>query len=205
MDTKTAHWEKVYQTKNFDSVSWYAPHLNESLKLIQSLAPSKFESIIDVGGGESTLCDDLLELGYSNLSVLDISSNAIDFTKKRLGDKSSSVSWHVADVTTAQLDEKKYDIWHDRAVFHFLTDADSRQRYVNQVRKFVKKGGYVIMATFGENGPLKCSGLDVVRYDSKKLHNEFGDDFKLLGSDTTTHQTPFDTSQEFLYCWCRVD
>jgi hypothetical protein len=90
-------------------------------------------------------------------------------------------------------------------VFHFLTDADSRQRYVNQVRKFVKKGGYVIMATFGTNGPLKCSGLDVVRYDSEKLHNEFGDDFKLLGSDTTTHQTPFDTSQEFLYCWCRVD
>lgn len=205
MDTKTAHWESVYQTKDFDSVSWYAPHLNESLELIQKLAPSKIASIIDVGGGESTLTDDLIELGYKNLSVLDISSHAIDFTKKRLGEKSSLVSWHVGDVTNIALPLQQYDIWHDRAVFHFLTDEQSRHDYVTQVRKSVKKGGYVIMATFGSEGPLKCSGLDVVRYDTEKLHNEFGDDFKLLGSDTTTHETPFNTTQQFLYCWCRVE
>lgn len=198
------HWEDVYRNKRFDAVSWYAPHLGESLRLIEQLCPDKTAAIVDIGGGESTLVDDLLQRHYLDVSVLDISATAIDFTKQRLGAKAQQVSWHVGDVTQYDFGSKRFDLWHDRAVFHFLTDPAARHRYVELVRRAVKPGGYVLMATFGPNGPLKCSGLDVVRYDELSLHHEFGQGFILQGSELSQHHTPMGTDQQFLYCWCRV-
>jgi SAM-dependent methyltransferase len=200
----TEHWEVVYRNKRFDAVSWYAPHLGESLRLIEQLCPDKTAAIVDIGGGESTLVDDLLLRHYLDVSVLDISATAIDFTKQRLGTKAQQVSWHVGDITQYDFGSKRFDLWHDRAVFHFLTDPAARNRYVELVRRSVKPGGYVLMATFGPNGPLKCSGLDVVRYDERSLHNEFGEGFSLQGSELTQHHTPMGADQQFLYCWCRV-
>lgn len=199
------HWENVYRNKNFDAVSWYAPHLGESLRLIEQLCPDKTAAIVDVGGGESTLVDDLLHRHYLDLSVLDISAAAIDFTKRRLGVKAQQVNWLVGDITRYNFGDKKFDLWHDRAVFHFLTDPAARQAYVDLVRGSVKPGGYVLMATFGPNGPLQCSGLDVVRYDDAKLHHEFGEGFQLMGSELSDHHTPMGKDQQFLYCWCRVN
>lgn len=198
------HWEDVYRNKRFDAVSWYAPHLGESLRLIEQLCPDKTAAIVDIGGGESTLVDDLLQRHYLDVSVLDISATAIDFTKQRLGAKAQQVSWHVGDITQFDFGIKQFDLWHDRAVFHFLTDPAARHRYVELVRRAVKPGGYVLMATFGPNGPLKCSGLDVVRYDDQTLHREFGEGFALQGSELEQHHTPMGTDQQFLYCWCRV-
>lgn len=198
------HWESVYRKKSFDSVSWYAPHLAESLLRIDQLCPDKTAAIVDIGGGESTLVDDLLHRHYLDVSVLDISSTAIDFTKARLGRSAAQVQWHVGDITTYDFAAKQFDLWHDRAVFHFLTDPSARHNYIERVRRAVKPGGYVLMATFGPEGPIKCSGLDVVRYDDQTLHNEFGDDFDLVGSELTDHSTPAGNNQQFLYCWCRV-
>jgi SAM-dependent methyltransferase len=198
------YWDKVYRSKKFDAVSWYAPHLSESLRLVEQLCPDKTAAIVDIGGGESTLVDDLLQRGYSDLSALDISAAAIEFTRQRLGPQARQVSWHVGDVTRYDFGSKQFDLWHDRAVFHFLTDDVARQAYVDLVRRSVKPGGYVVMATFGPNGPLRCSGLEVVRYDDQGLHGEFGEGFRLLGSELADHQTPMGTSQQFLYCWCRV-
>jgi SAM-dependent methyltransferase len=197
------HWENVYRIKNFDAVSWYSPHLGESLRLIEQLCPDKTAAIVDVGGGESTLVDDLLARHYLDLSVLDLSAAAIEFTKRRVGAKAQQVNWHVGDITRYSFGEKKFALWHDRAVFHFLTDPAARQKYVDLVRSSVKLGGYVLMATFGPNGPLQCSGLDVVRYSDEQLHHEFGADFELVGSELNNHNTPMGTSQQFLYCWCR--
>lgn len=198
------HWENVYRTKDFDAVSWYAPHLAESLRLIRQLAPDKTAAIVDIGAGESTLVDDLLHHHYLDLSVLDISVTAIDFSKQRLGAQAEQVGWHVGDITQYHFGSKKFDLWHDRAVFHFLTDPAARHAYIELVRRSVKPGGYVLMATFGPNGPLKCSGLEVVRYDAQSLHNEFGEGFSLQGDELTMHHTPMGTDQQFLYCWCRV-
>ena len=198
------HWESVYRSKSFDSVSWYAPHLDESLRLIEQLSPNKTAAIVDIGGGESTLVDDLLRREYTDVSVLDISATAIEFTKQRLGSSAVDVGWHVGDITQYDFGDKRFDLWHDRAVFHFLTEPAARQAYVDLVRRSVKSGGYVLMATFGPNGPLKCSGLDVVRYDDQSLHQEFGDGFHLIGSELNSHDTPMGTNQQFLYCWCKA-
>lgn len=198
------HWEKIYGTKAPDAVSWYRPHLETSLELIQRAAPARSASIIDVGGGESTLVDDLLAQGYQNITVLDISQTAIDATMKRIGTASAQVRWLVADITATQLEPATYDLWHDRAVFHFLTAPEARVAYVRQVAKAVKSGGHVIVSTFGPDGPTKCSGLDVVRYDADSLHQEFGVHFRLLDHSTELHRTPFGTIQQFLYCFCRV-
>jgi hypothetical protein len=137
--------------------------------------------------------------------VLDISRTAIDANRKRVGDASGRVHWLVADVTQNDLLASRYDVWHDRAVFHFLTSPDDRVAYVRQVAHAVKNGGHVIVSTFGPEGPTKCSGLEVVRYDAKSLHREFGVHFRLLGSSKELHQTPFGTTQQFLYCYCRVE
>ena len=198
------HWENVYRNKEFDAVSWYAPHLSESLRLIQELCPDSTASVIDIGGGESTLVDDLLRSNYLDVSVLDISATAIDFTRQRLGPKAQDVSWRVGDITQYDFGSKQFDLWHDRAVFHFLTEPSARRAYVELVRRSVKPGGHVLMATFGPDGPLKCSGLDVVRYDDQSLHYEFGEGFQMLGSEIAEHNTPMGTRQQFLYCWCRA-
>jgi len=204
MDAK-AHWEKVYTTKAPDAVSWYRRHLETSLALIERAAVARSASIIDVGGGESTLVDDLLLRGYKNITVLDISQSAIDLTKRRLGSAAERVHWLVADITETELDPRSYDLWHDRAVFHFLTAREQRIAYVRQVARSVKPGGHIIVSTFGPEGPTKCSGLEVMRYDADSLHEEFGARFRLVESSKELHQTPFETTQQFLYCYCRID
>jgi 2-polyprenyl-3-methyl-5-hydroxy-6-metoxy-1,4-benzoquinol methylase len=203
-DAKT-HWETIYTTKAPDQVSWYRPHLETSLGLIERAAGGHSASIIDVGGGESTLVDDLLALGYQNITVLDVSQTAIDVTKKRLKEAADSVHWIRADVTTVNLASDAYDVWHDRAVFHFLTSLEKRVAYVNAVARAVKQGGHVIVSTFGLEGPTKCSGLEVMRYDAESLHHQFGVRFRLVESSKEMHYTPFGTTQQFLYCYCRID
>lgn len=204
MDAKT-HWEKVYKTKAPESVSWYRPHLETSLGLIGRAAKARSAAIIDVGGGESTLIDDLLLGGYSNLTVLDISQTAIDVNRKRLGLAAAQVRWLVADITEIELPIGSYDLWHDRAVFHFLTAPEPRIAYVRQVARSVKPGGHVIVSTFGSQGPMRCSGLEVMRYDAESLHGEFGARFRLVESSKELHRTPVGTTQQFLYCYCRVE
>jgi SAM-dependent methyltransferase len=199
------HWEKIYNEKAADAVSWYRPHLEMSLALIEKAAPSCSASIIDVGGGESTLVDDLLARGYETITVLDIAQTAIDTNRKRLGKASERVHWLAADITKTELPPFAYDVWHDRAVFHFLTTASDRVAYVRQVARAVRREGHVIVATFGPEGPMKCSGLDVVRYDAESLHREFGIHFRLLDSSKELHHTPFGTIQQFLYCYCKVE
>ena len=204
MDAQT-HWERIYTEKAPNAVSWFRPHLETSLDLIARLAPDRQASLIDVGGGESTLVDDLLARGYENITVLDISQTAIDANKKRLGEVSEHVHWLAGDITKIELEPTAYDVWHDRAVFHFLTAATGRVAYVRQVARAVRHGGHAIVSTFGPEGPTKCSGLEVVRYDAESLHREFGVNFRLLGSSKELHQTPFGTEQQFLYCYCRLE
>lgn len=199
------HWEKIYREKTPDTVSWYRPHLETSLALIKKVAPPPYASIIDVGGGESTLVDDLLVWHYRKITVLDVSQTAIDVTKTRLGSSAQHVEWLTADITRAELSWNAYDLWHDRAVFHFLTNPDERSGYIRQVARTVKTGGYVLVSTFGPQGPTKCSGLEVIRYDAQSLHAEFGVRFRLLDSLTELHKTPFGTTQQFLYCLCRAE
>ena len=199
------HWDSVYRSKAPDAVSWYRPHLETSLDLIERVAPDRSASIIDIGGGESTLVDDLLGKGYRNISVLDISPTAIEVARNRVGGLAQQVTWLIADVTKAELPLKYFDVWHDRAVFHFLTTQEERIAYVRRVAGSMKLGGHVIVATFGPEGPTQCSGLDVVRYDAESLHAEFGGHFRLLESSTQIHQTPFGSTQQFLYCMCKVE
>jgi len=199
------HWEQIYAEKAPDAVSWFRPHLEKSLALIEQVAPNRSTSIIDVGGGESTLVDDLLAREYQNITILDISQAAIDANRKRLGAASKQVKWLVSDITQVELESLAYDVWHDRAVFHFLTSTSDRAAYVRQVARSVRPGGHVIVSTFGPEGPVKCSGLDVVRYDAESLHKEFGVQFRLLESSKELHNTPFGTVQQFLCCHCKVE
>ncbi len=203
MDTRS-HWETVYRAKAPDAVSWYRPHLDRSLALIESASPDRTASIIDVGGGESTLVDDLLARGYDNLTILDVSQTALDVTRARLGEAGARVRWLCADVTQADLPAHSFDVWHDRAVFHFLIAPEQRAAYVQAAARAVRHGGHVIVSTFGPEGPTKCSGLDVVRYEAGSLHGEFGERFKLIESSKELHETPFGTTQQFLYCYCRL-
>lgn len=199
------HWEKVYRSKAPDEVSWYRPHLDLSLKIIEDAAPDRASAVIDVGGGEATLVDDLLARGYRDVTVLDISQVALDVARERLGAAGASVRWIAGDITKVPLETARYDVWHDRAVFHFLTRPEDRVAYVRQVARAVKPRGLVIVATFGPEGPEKCSGLDVVRYDAAGLHGEFGPKFRLLDSVTERHETPWGAPQQFVYCFCRVE
>lgn len=199
------HWEKIYTTKTPDRVSWYRRHLETSLALIERAAAGYSASIIDVGGGESTLVDDLLGRSYENITILDISQTAIEVTKNRLGLAAEQIHWLVADITEAHLEPGAYDVWHDRAVFHFLTASEHRVAYVSNVATAVRPGGHVIVSTFGPEGPTKCSGLDVVRYDAESLHDQFGVRFRLVESSKELHRTPFGTTQQFLFCHCKVE
>jgi 2-polyprenyl-3-methyl-5-hydroxy-6-metoxy-1,4-benzoquinol methylase len=201
MDTQE-HWERIYGTKAPTEMSWFRPHLETSLALVERVAGDRSSSVLDVGGGESTLVDDLVGKGYRNITVMDISRTAIEHTKKRLGSAMQQVTWLVGDITQARLATHSYDVWHDRAVFHFLKDPDQRIAYVGQVASAVKHGGHVIIGTFGPEGPDKCSGLDVMRYDAGSLHHEFGSRFRLVESSKELHRTPFGTTQQFLYCYC---
>jgi SAM-dependent methyltransferase len=197
------HWEKVYAAKAPEMVSWFSPHLETSLTLIDRAASSHAAPIIDVGGGASTLVDDLLHRGYENVTVLDISKLAVDFARRRLGKNADRVRWIVADILKAKLEQHAYEIWHDRAVFHFFTEREQRVAYVRRVIHALRPGGHVIISTFGLAGPPTCSGLEVVRYNEKSLHAEFGDQFHLIEGSSELHQTPSETTQEFLYCRLR--
>ena len=184
-------------------MSWFQPHAEMSMRLIRETGLARDTAIIDVGSGASTLVDDLLDDGYLHITVLDLSDAALTETKKRLGQRSSSIQWMVADVTLASFEPQSFDIWHDRAVFHFLTTDEDRKNYVMQVLHALKPGGHVIMATFGAEGPTQCSGLPVMRYAPEALHAEFGEAFDLIKYEEQAHHTPFGTDQQFVYCVCR--
>ena len=204
MNTKT-HWEHIYETKAPTQVSWYQEHAQYSLQFIQNTGVQKSDHIIDIGGGASTLVDDLLANGFQHLSVLDVSGTALQIARQRLGAHAAKVNWIEADITQADLPHQAYDLWHDRAVFHFLTKEEDRQRYVNTVRHAVRTGGHVIVVTFAPDGPEQCSGLKVVRYSPDSLYGEFGAGFEIVDSTHETHHTPFGKEQEFIYCYCRKD
>ena len=202
MDAR-AHWEQVYATKDPQRVSWFRPHLERSVELIERAAPDRGASILDVGAGESTLVDDLLRLGYANITALEISQIALNALKERVGEAGAAVQWICGDVTETALPEAGFDLWHDRAVFHFLTEAGQRRAYVEQVRRALKPGGSLIVSTFGPSGPERCSGLTTMRYDAAGLGREFGDQFRLVESSLQMHTTPSGAEQQFLSCWWR--
>ena len=204
MDVRS-HWEQVYRTQGPDQVSWFQPEAKLSLELIQLVAPARDTSIIDVGAGASTLVDGLVAAGYSRITMLDLSPAALIQAQQRLPNDADAVEWQEADVLTADLDAGAFDVWHDRAVFHFLTGVADRARYVAQVRTAVRPGGFVLVATFAADGPLRCSGLDVARYSPEALHREFGSDFRLMESRHEVHRTPGGSRQEFTYCVCRYE
>lgn len=199
------HWNRIYRTTAPTEVSWYQPEARLSLELIRRVAPDLNAPVVDVGGGASTLVDGLLGAGYRDLTVLDLAPAALARAQERLGERKDQVRWIVADALDAPLPRASCAVWHDRAVFHFLTDARDRARYVAQAQRVVRPGGHVIVASFGPEGPTRCSGLEVVRYGPKGLHAEFGSAFRLLDSAKEDHRTPAGTVQPFVYCLCRVE
>lgn len=201
MTDRRTHWENVYRNKAVNEVSWFQPQAASSLRLIEGCAGHD-AAIIDVGGGASTLVDDLLADGYRDLTVLDLSAAALAVARRRLGRTAGAVRWLDGDVTAAALPERRFDVWHDRAVFHFLTEAAQRRAYVEQVMRAVKPGGHVIVATFAPDGPLQCSGLPVMRYSADSLHDEFGAAFELVEHRDESHLTPAGKVQHFIYCHC---
>lgn len=195
-----SHWEHIYQSKSPLETSWYEPHLETSLDWVMKAAPDRGASIVDVGGGESTLVDDLMAQGYQALTVLDVSQAALGKSQQRLGDAARRIRWIAGEVTEAALPERAYDLWHDRAAFHFFTQPEQRAAYVRRLTASLRNGGQVIMATFGPEGPQKCSGLATMRYDADSLLRELGPDFRIARHELVDHKTPFGTTQQFLYC-----
>lgn len=202
MDVK-AHWEHIYQTKGPDQTSWFEPEATLSLALVQRVAPRRNEAIIDVGAGASTFVDGLLNAGYRRITVLDISAAALEQAKRRLGEHANTVEWREANVLTADLSADSVDVWHDRAVFHFLIDAASRRTYVAQMTRALRPGAFALIATFAENGPTRCSGLEVARYSPQAIEAELGGDFQRLESHQQTHITPWGAPQAFTHCLFR--
>lgn len=202
MDRKQ-HWDQVYNSRTSDSVSWFQEHAAQSLRLIRNTGLGKDAAIIDVGGGDSRLVDDLAAEGYTDLTVLDLSSTALALARQRLGKYADAVNWMEGDITRAEFPECRFDIWHDRAVFHFLTEPADRHAYVKRVMQAVRPGGHVIIATFAEDGPEKCSGLPVMKYQPETLHAQFGEAFLLVEHEKEAHRTPFGVVQQFVYCYCR--
>ena len=198
------HWDRIYRTKSASDVSWYQPEATVSLDLIRRIAPETDAPIIDVGGGASTMVDGLLDAGYTNVTVLDLAGAALSISQQRLGDRAAQVTWIEADVLAATLPRAAYAVWHDRAVFHFLTDARDRARYVTRAHDAVREGGHAIVASFAPEGPTRCSGLEVMRYSPDAMHAEFGEGFQLLDSVREEHHTPSGATQAFVYCLCRV-
>jgi 2-polyprenyl-3-methyl-5-hydroxy-6-metoxy-1,4-benzoquinol methylase len=195
---RKAHWESVYSTKGDTEVSWYQSEPRLSLELIRSVAPPAHGRIIDVGGGASVLVDWLLDLPFEKITVLDVSETALRQAKLRLGERAKRVDWIVADITEAKA-LGSFDVWHDRAVFHFLTDAADRRSYVNLARETVPEGGHLIIASFADDGPKRCSELDVCRYNAETMGAELGEGFSLVREDRETHITPWGSSQAFFY------
>ena len=199
----TEHWNRIYTEKSSTDVSWFAQHLEPSLRLIDEACLPADAGIVDVGGGASTLARDLLDRGFTNVSVLDLAAQALEVAKAQLGPRGSRVKWLVGDVTSVELPEAAFDLWHDRAVFHFLTDPADRAAYVRQATRALKPGGRIIVATVGTNGPERCSGLPVRRYDERELPAQFGQAFERVHCIEDVHLTPWGSQQEFVYCLCR--
>ena len=195
---KKRHWEAVYEQKSPLDVSWYQSDPQLSLALIQSTGITPEAALIDVGGGASLLVDRLLDSGYRNVSVLDLSAKALAYAQKRLNEMSQRATWIEADIT-AFAPSVSYDLWHDRAVFHFLTDAEDRSKYVEVLKQSVKPGGHLIIAAFAIGGPTQCSGLDIVQYDAEKLSERLGEQFQLVEERTELHITPAKKEQQFSY------
>ncbi|MFC4268750.1 class I SAM-dependent methyltransferase [Polaribacter marinivivus] len=191
------HWETVYETKNPDQVSWTQETPKISLEFIHSFGLKKTAKIIDIGGGDSKLVDYLLDEGFENVSVLDISSKSLEKAKNRLGEKANKVNWIVSDITEFE-PNMTYDVWHDRATFHFLTTPDQIKKYMKTARKSVS--GFLTIGTFSQNGPKKCSGLEIKQYNEEELTAELKDGFDKIKCVTEDHLTPFDTMQNFLFC-----
>ena len=198
MPDRKAHWEQIYQDKSPLDVSWYQKEPATSLRLIHNSGIKQDSAIIDVGGGASVLIDRLLNEGYQRLAVLDISSKSLAVAKARLGKKADKVEWYEADITEFK-PPHTVSLWHDRAVFHFLTDAKDQAKYVEVLKTALIPGGHLILAAFAIGGPVKCSGLDIVQYDANKLMKELGSEFELLDETSETHITPANTKQRFAY------
>lgn len=197
------HWDGVYGSKSFDEVSWYQSVPECSLRHIQDVVTSKDAAIIDVGGGASTLVDNLLNIGFDDVTVLDICEDALKQAQGRLGVRADAVNWVVGDVRTF-LTDRNFSVWHDRAVFHFLIDAEDRERYIDALGRALMPGGKLVLSTFGPEGPLKCSGLQIRRYDLDMLMDLLGDGFELQGHEFEDHETPGGAAQQFLYTsWTR--
>lgn len=198
-NNKAAHWENVFATKAVNEVSWFQEKPESSIQLIQSCRVAKEAKIIDVGGGDSYLIDNLIALGYTNLTLLDISEKAIEKAKNRLAEHLDKVTFVVSN-SLDFCDKDAYAIWHDRASFHFLTDENEVQKYKSNVLDSLKANGNLILATFSEEGPEKCSGLNITQYSVEKLETIFGEAFELENCFTEEHTTPFDTVQDFIFC-----
>lgn len=196
--TRKEHWEAIYEAKGETGVSWYQPDPHLSLELITSVAPTRGGRIIDVGGGASMLVDRLLGLPFDEVAVLDLSQTALEKSRARLGARAERVRWIIADVTESPT-PGAFDVWHDRAVFHFLTSAQDRRRYVELARKTVVRGGHLVIATFAHGGPKHCSDLEVCRYNAATLAAELGDGFSLLTATREKHTTPWGIAQAFFY------
>ncbi|HEV8599068.1 MAG TPA: class I SAM-dependent methyltransferase [Gemmatimonadales bacterium] len=199
------HWNAIYGGTRAEELSWFQAHDRMSMELTRLGVPDHAAQILDVGGGASTFVDDLLAEGYRRVTVLDLAPTGLAVARERLGAAANQVSWVEADVLSAPFEAASVDLWHDRAVFHFLTAPNQRAQYVNQVRWAVRPGGYVLVATFASDGPPRCSGLPVARYDPEELHRVFGAGFELVASRREIHRTPRGVPQSFTYCLCRFD
>ena len=193
------HWENIYQTKKLKDVSWFQPTPETSLDFFKQFNVPTTAKVIDIGGGDSFLVDHLLDLGYQDISVLDISAAAIDRAKQRLGDKANNVKWIVADAATFKPTEK-YDFWHDRAAFHFLTDEQEIANYLQISQESINPTGVLVIGTFSEQGPKKCSGIEIKQYSETTMTDQLKKFFEKIKCITVDHLTPFDTIQNFVFC-----
>lgn len=198
MSDRKLHWENVYQQKSPHEVSWYQQNPSLSLQLIQHCQLAPDAALIDVGGGASRLADSLINDAYSNVTVLDVSAHALEHAKTRLADKAGTVEWFAEDITGFK-PPHRFSLWHDRAVFHFLTSRSDREKYISVLKQALEPGGFVIIMAFAMDGPLKCSGLDIVQYDAEKLLAELGQGFELLETGHEIHNTPAEQQQRFAY------
>ena len=201
MDEKTRkkHWENIFATKKPNEVSWYQETPETSLAFLNSFNLPKTSKIIDIGGGDSFFVDNLIELGYQNITVLDISEKSLERAKTRLGDKAEKIKWIVSDVTEFRPDTQ-YDFWHDRAAFHFLTDEEDIEKYITTMKSFINIDGFLVIGTFSENGPNTCSGLEIKQYSEISMSTRLGNYFQKLKCITIDHRTPFGSIQNFLFC-----
>lgn len=197
-EERKLHWENIYENKALTDVSWYQPVPQTSLSLIEKTGVPKDAKIIDIGGGDSFLVDHLLDLGYSNISVLDISNAAIERAKERLGTRADKVNWIVSDITRLETNEQ-FDVWHDRAAFHFLTSQEDIETYVQHVKNYTRANSHLIIGTFAKDGPLKCSGIEIMQYSDETMQSEFSVDWDQKEYLKVIHPTPFNTEQAFVF------